>query len=606
MPLLLLFWLSSRRDLLLAHPASRSTLTPQRAAELARSGHIRRFGFITTNSLTQVFNRRVVAQNLNASKNPLSLIFAIPDHPWMKALTTDEETISKAAAVRIAMTVAELGELEGHLYRVISEGDTGSEGTAVELAEQTGHISAELRIGLDVAGAAPLEGNSRLATRGIALHGAGFLVSLTQAEALGFGRIPGIDMVIRPYRSGKDIVRVPRHLMVIDLHGLSEREVAIQFPEIYQWILDRVKPERDQNRESARRDAWWQFGRQHTELRSALRGLPRFISTTATAKHRIFIFLDGSYLPDDSLVNIGTNDAFLLGVLSSRVHLRWALAAGTTLEDRPRYIQTRCFSPFPFPDCTEAQQQTIRDLGERLDAHRKRQQHLHPWLTLTEMYNVLEKLRSLDPASASGAPHNSPGRRPGSEADNQMRAVSPTQNARPATTIGPGDQPTNGPQPLTESELNIYNAALIGILRELHDSLDRAVFAAYGWPADLTTEQILERVVALNAARRAEEASGLIRWLRPEYQAPNYVPVTSALEGFTDQAPTAARRKQPWPATIPDQVRVVKDSLRAAPLQTAQQIASGFRPASRTRVAEILATLTALGQARESGDRYSL
>ena len=30
----------------------------------------------------------------------------------------------------------------------------------------------------------------------------------------------------------------------------------------------------------------------------------------------------------------------------------------------------------------------------RLDAHRKRQQQLHPWLTLTEMYSVLEKLRA--------------------------------------------------------------------------------------------------------------------------------------------------------------------------------------------------------------------
>ena len=108
----------------------------QRAAELTRSGNIRRFGFITTNSLTQVFNRRVVAQNLSAAKNPLSLDFAIPDHPWLKALSTDEQSISKAAAVRIAMTVAELGDVEGHLYRVTSEGDTRSEGTTVELSEQ--------------------------------------------------------------------------------------------------------------------------------------------------------------------------------------------------------------------------------------------------------------------------------------------------------------------------------------------------------------------------------------------------------------------------------------------------------------------------------------
>ena len=113
--------------------------------------------------------------------------------------------------------------------------------------------------------------------------------------------------------------------------------------------------------------------------------------------------------------------------------------------------------------------------------------------------------------------------------------------------------------------------------------------------------------MALNVERRAEEASGLVRWLRPEYQAPNAVALTPTLEGFVDQAPTAAaRRKQPWPGGIPDQFRVIKEALRAGPLQTPQQIAASFRAAPRTRVAEILATLTALGQARESAGRYSL
>ena len=179
----------------------------------------------------------------------------------------------------------------------------------------------------------------------------------------------------------------------------------------------------------------------------------------------------------------------------------------------------------------------------------------HPTLTLTDMYNVLEKLRTKEE--------------------------------------------------FTDQDHHIYDAGLIGILRELHHELDHAVFAAYGWPHDLTTEQILERIVALNAERRAEEASGLIRWLRPEYQAPNYVPTTATLEGFIEEAP-ATRRKQSWPAAIPDQFRVVKDAMRSATPQTPQQIASNFRPAPRTRVAEILATLTALGQARESAGRYSL
>ncbi len=64
------------------------------------------------------------------------------------------------------------------------------------------------------------------------------------------------------------------------------------------------------------------------------------------------------------LVNIALDDAYFLGVLSSRVHVWWALAAGGTLEDRPRYNKTRCFDPFPFPDAAEPQRERIRALGE--------------------------------------------------------------------------------------------------------------------------------------------------------------------------------------------------------------------------------------------------
>ena len=137
--------------------------------------------------------------------------------------------------------------------------------------------------------------------------------------------------------------------------------------------------------------------------------------------------------------------------------------------------------------------------------------------------------------------------------------------------------------------------------------MDEAVFAAYGWPPSLTTEQILEKVVALNAQRRAEEANGIVRWLRPEYQAPNAPAMQQTLGGLIPtEAPAIARKKQPWPTTLTEQVRVIKDSLRATPFQTPQQIAAGFKPASRTRVQEILETLTSLGQTRQVEDRYLL
>jgi len=242
------------------------------------------------------------------------------------------------------------------------------------------------------------------------------------------------------------------------------------------------------------------------------------------------------------------------------VHTSWVGANSSHLGfgNDPVYVKTRCFDPFPFPDSTEAHKNTVRDVAERLDAHRKRQQELHPWLTLTGMYNGLDKLRS--------------------------------------------------GETFTGEDRASYEAGLVGILRLLHDELDAAAFDTYGWKPILPTEQILENLVALNAQRHAEEAGGLVRWLRPEFQAPNALPTQATLGGLLPaEAATSKLRKQPWPATLTDQVRVVKDSLRAQPLQTPQQIASGFKPASRTRIAEILETLTALGQTRfGTENRYTL
>ena len=74
---------------------------------------------------------------------------------------------------------------------------------------------------------------------------------------------------------------------------------------------------------------------------------------------------------------------------------------------------------------------------------------------------------------------------------------------------------------LTDKEKQIHEKGLVSVLKQIHDELDAAVFDAYGWPHDLTDEEILERLVALNHERAEEEKRGLIRWLRPEFQKNN-------------------------------------------------------------------------------------
>jgi hypothetical protein len=372
-----------------------------------------------------------------------------------------------------------------------------------------------------------------------------------------------------------------------------------------------VKPKRDQYARKRVREVWWIFEEPRRLMRHALLGTSRYIATGQVAKHRVFQWLDSTILPDDKLIAIATEDALHLGVLSSVVHTPWALATGGTLEDRPVYSKSTCFEPFTFPSddtgLTPTLTDRIRALAEQLDAHRKARQAEHAELTLTGMYNVLAKLRAGEPLSAK--------------------------------------------------ERATHEQGLVAVLRSLHDDLDAAVLAAYGWSdlaaplADHTpagaesraaaVETLLERLVALNARRAAEEAAGTVRWLRPEFQTrprEAAAPVQAAIDlpvptaaparaeaGEADDAdetaeaaeadapdsatpplaaPNAAAARRPWPAGLPEQIKAVADLLATAarPL-TQPDIEAHFtaRGRWRDRLPVILETLVALGRARAEG-----
>ncbi|TWU39845.1 hypothetical protein Q31b_31600 [Novipirellula aureliae] len=529
------------------------------AAEKVRHGSADRFGLITTNSLRQTFNRRVITPHLQA-KEPLSLLFAIPDHPWVDT--------AMCAAVRIAMTVGIAGEHLGLLSKVVSEIEQGEEAAGIEFDDELGIIQPDLRVGADVASVSPLCANEGIAIRGVCLIGSGFVIDQKKAAELGYGT-SRLKRHVTKFCNGRDIAQRNRGLFVIDLQGLSEAELRSQFPDIFQWVFDRVKPERDQNRETYRRENWWVFGRKHTDLRAGLDGMTRYMATPMTAKHRYFVFLDQDTLPDQGLVAVVLKDASQLGVLSSRIHIVWALATGGRLGvgNDPRYNQSVCFSTFPFPVTDDATKQRIGDLAEQLDAHRKRQQEQHPTLTMTGMYNVLETLRS-------------------------------------------GEK-------LTSKEQTIHQHGLVSVLKQIHDDLDAAVFDAYGWPHDLEDEEILQRLVDLNHERAEEESRGIIRWLRPEFQDPSYgkkggptqTVFTGSSEGDDDKKPTTTKKattkikKQPWPKTLPERMVAIQSALQrhTGPAASAE-IAAYYTRANKADVAELLETLAIVGNVRQLED----
>ena len=454
------------------------------AVKLAKpESRLRRFGFVTTNSITQTFSRRVMASALSGSR-PISLVMAIPDHPWLKAPKLESGRRRKGdkgpAAVRIAMTVAQAGAGEGDLLSVVLESGLDDDQPKVELAAAHGVIHADLTVGTNATAAAPLRANEGLASPGVKLHGDGFIVTPSEAAFLGLGRRPGLEAHIRNYRNGRDMLQRSRGVMVIDLFGLSETEVMDRFPEVYQHVLAKVKPERDaQVLRSPTSDAkayaatFWQFGKTRPQMRRFLEGLPRYIGTVETAKHRVFHFLDSSVLPDNMVVAVGLPTALHLGILQSRVHVAWAVETGGWLGvgNDSRYSKSRVFDPFPFPDATPEHAECIGNIAERLDATRKAALAENPDLTMTGLYNLME------------------GQRKGT---------------------------------LTPTQQKDAMRGRVGIIAKLHDDLDAAVAAAYGWPADLPPAEIVARLVALNAERAAEEAEGKVRWLRPEYQIPRF------------------------------------------------------------------------------------
>ena len=162
---------------------------------------------------------------------------------------------------------------------------------------------------------------------------------------------------------------------------------------------------------------------------------------------------------------------------------------------------------------------------------------------------------------------------------------------------------------LTDKEKTIHEQGLVSVLKQIHDELDVAVFDAYGWPVTLTDEEILERLVALNAERAAEEARGLIRWLRPDFQNRSQqtqqaidIDETSDEETATTK-PLAKAKESPKKLPLPEQVLAIRQQLSTAskPL-TAADMAKLFTRAKADRIEELLQSLVILGGARQVDD----
>jgi hypothetical protein len=250
--------------------------------------------------------------------------------------------------------------------------------------------------------------------------------------------------------------------------------------------------------------------------------------------------------------------------------------------------------PFPFPVLTNTQSAKLDQLGERLDAFRKERLAEHEFLTMTDMYNVLERLRELE--------------------------------------HGPQDK--DKIEPFSQKERDIHEAGLISVLKDIHDDIDREVFAAYGWEdlgarlvgrpgattpsphksedQEAAEEELLKRLVALNQERAAEEKRGLVRWLRPEYQKPRLAHKVKGQDDLDIELVEAGVvEERAWPADEREQFATMRDVLAEAeaPLP-AEAIAALFKgrntPKRKARVARVLEIMADMGGARAGDQGYFL
>ncbi len=346
--------------------------------------------------------------------------------------------------------------LDGASVRVSMVGfDDGTEKTRTLDGKAVGQINSDLTAAADVASAVRLPENADLCFLGMMKAGpfdipAELAKQMLDAPVNPNGR-PNSD-VVRPRLIGQEITGRPHDAWIVDFgHNLSEREAALyEMP--FEYVRGHVKPLRDTNRRKHTRERWWIHGEARPGLRRAIAGLDRCIVTPEVAKHRLFAWMPTTTVPDHTLHVIARGDDYFFGVLHSRPHELWSLAQGSWMGvgNDPRYSSSRTFETFPFP-----------------------------WP-------------------------------PGSEPADDPRVAAIAAAAR--DLVAKRDAWLNPPG-ASESELkkrtltNLYNQRPTW-LADLHRALDLAVLAAYGWPADISDDEILARLLALNQGRAGQQSRG--------------------------------------------------------------------------------------------------
>ena len=425
----------------------------EKARAHIENGHCKRAGLLATQGIRGGGNREV----LKRIQDSCNIFWAISDREW----------IQNGANVHISMAAF----------------DSGTEESRTLDGQSVASINANLSAAADSVSAAVLKENAGIGFIGITKGGD---FDISEAEALTFlGNSPNPhgksnSDILHPILNGFDILRRGDQRWVVDNEDRSELN-ACMYEKPHRLVVERVKPSRDNNRNKWLKENWWKLQRIRPEMRAAISALPRYLATPRVAKHRLFLWFSWPVITDDQTVVFARSDDFTFGVLQSRAHEVWALKLGTRLETRPRYTPTTCFETFPMPTPTPDQKTAIADAARELNDLRER------WLNPPEWTReeVLEF--------------------PGTPGGPWSRYIAPGTNTVRYPRIVPKDD-ASAVLLKKRTLTNLYNERPTW-LDLAHQKLDAAVFAAYSWKPDLTDDDLLAALLALNQERAAPAAA---------------------------------------------------------------------------------------------------
>ena len=287
--------------------------------------------------------------------------------------------------------------------------------------------------------------------------------------------------VLRPWRNADDITARSSDTWITDFGSTMTEEEAALYEGPFAFLKEEFAKENERRAqlnerplrdgEARTKERWWIHQRARSKLRTKIACLPRYIATPRVGKFRTFVWLDSRVVPDTRLVVIARDDDTTFGILQSRFHELWSLRHGARhgVGNDPEYVHTLTFEMFPFPEGltpdTPATDYAADPRAQRIaNAARKLNELRNSWLNPA---NLVQRV----PEAVPGLPDR----------------FLPTDDAAAAILK-------------QRTMTNLYNEQPTWLVNA-HREVDEAVAAAYGWPSDLSDEEVLSRLLALNAER---------------------------------------------------------------------------------------------------------